>query len=170
MAIFPRGGSTLSRRRVFPTLSRRWAWGSRKSLKPDLLFSGGRVPVTMAATGGQLMVMPVNAGASFLDSKRRVLRRRWDQFRRFHLGDKRRDSSGDARRTPHPRCPARPRGGSHHSDVTTAQLPLASESPDGSRCAMVRRASCWMGSSARRARITSCATRRYYAPARLRRT
>jgi hypothetical protein len=37
--------------------------GFKKVVKPELLFSGGRAPVTMVASGGQLEVMPVRAGA-----------------------------------------------------------------------------------------------------------
>jgi hypothetical protein len=33
--------------------------GYRRSIKPDILLSGGRVPVTMVATGGELWVNPV---------------------------------------------------------------------------------------------------------------
>lgn len=43
--------------------------GFKKVVKPELLFSGGRAPVTMAASGDQLEVMPVRAGARYFGLK-----------------------------------------------------------------------------------------------------
>jgi len=37
--------------------------GFKKVVKPELLFSGGRAPVSVAATGGGLVVTPVRVGA-----------------------------------------------------------------------------------------------------------
>jgi hypothetical protein len=43
--------------------------GYRKSIKPELLLSGGRAPVMMAATGGELWVRPPQAGARLFGLK-----------------------------------------------------------------------------------------------------
>ena len=85
---------------------------------------------------------------------------RRNQFRRFHLGDKRGDSSRYARRTPHPRCPARPRKWITSFGRYDRATPPASESPDGSRRAMERQgrhAGCILRPA--RPRIASCAAR-----------
>ena len=43
--------------------------GFKKVVKPELLFSGGRAPVMMAATGGGLAVRPPTAGAQYFGLK-----------------------------------------------------------------------------------------------------
>jgi hypothetical protein len=48
--------------------------GFKKVVKPELLFSGGRAPVTMVASGDQLEVMPVRAGARYFRREQSITR------------------------------------------------------------------------------------------------
>ncbi|MBP2464784.1 hypothetical protein JOH52_000805 [Sinorhizobium meliloti] len=99
--------------------------GFKKVVKPELLFSGGRAPVQMAATGGELVVMPVRAGAQHFGLKvARPSAAGGTSFEDFTWGT----SAATALAT---RAAHRIHdvlldgdGGSHHADVTTNELPL----------------------------------------------
>jgi len=61
--------------------------GFRKAIKPDLLFNGGRAPVHVVATGEQLVVSPVRAGAQHFGLKAASLARiGGDRFEGFTWG------------------------------------------------------------------------------------
>lgn len=99
--------------------------GFKKVVKPELLFSGGRAPVSMAATGGELVVIPPRAGARFFGLKAaRPAAAGGLSLEDFTWGT----SAATALAT---RAAHRIHdvlldrdGGSHHADVTTEQLPL----------------------------------------------
>jgi hypothetical protein len=99
--------------------------GFKKVVKPDLLFSGGRMPVAMASTGGQLVVRPVTAGLQHFGLKAaRPSPGGGISFEGFTCATS--AATALATRAAHRIHDVLldREGGSHHSDVTTEQLPL----------------------------------------------
>lgn len=99
--------------------------GFKKVVKPELLFSGGRAPVTMAASGGQLEVMPVRAGARHFGLKAaRPSPAGATNYEDFTWGTS--AATALASRAAHRIYDALMdrAGGSMHADATMEQLPL----------------------------------------------
>jgi hypothetical protein len=121
-----------------PNIMSAMGLGFKKVVKPDLLFSGGRMPVAMASTGGQLVVRPVTAGLQHFGLKAaRPSPTGGINFEGFTCATS--AATALATRAAHRIHDVLldSEGGSHHTEVTTEQLPT-SKSSDGPRLAMER--------------------------------